>query len=401
MIHQSLSYQWLGPAILISAAVALLCLYFHDRRHTAAVKLAGAYFIAAIGFTQIMLVGGNLSLSNPLVIHGSLFGSHFFLAWGMFSLYGRSFPKLFVGMAILLTSSIVLYTMTDASLYWLRVTADYGFIALIDIVCGFLAWRGRRFRVDFVIVAIFLVHAAQTLLKIGQLYLPGSAAITPETFGTFYLAAMMQTLNAFHAIALAIALFSRFFVSTLAKLTRLADTDPLTGLLNRRAFETAARELRAASAPLPTGLIICDIDHFKTINDCHGHETGDAALQAFARLLHELAGEIAICGRLGGEEFCILLAESDHEMTRLAAIRMRVAAERLKIPAPAGVLHLTASFGCCALESGGDLREAMAVVDAAVYQAKKDGRNLVRAASTVAPEQVAETLFLDRTRATG
>ncbi|MCY0151242.1 GGDEF domain-containing protein [Hoeflea alexandrii] len=140
--------------------------------------------------------------------------------------------------------------------------------------------------------------------------------------------------------------------------------------------------LRAASAPLPTGLIICDIDHFKRVNDRHGHEVGDRTLKAFARLLERETPQTALCARLGGEEFCILVAGLDDEAIRLQAIHLRSAVERLHIATSTGSLRLTASFGYCELAPGDDLPRALAEVDAAVYQAKSDGRNLVRRAGS-------------------
>ena len=101
-------------------------------------------------------------------------------------------------------------------------------------------------------------------------------------------------------------------------------------------------------------------------------------LKTVARLLRNVAGEGSICARLGGEEFCILLPESNAEMTRLTAARLRVAIELQQMVSSGQKFGLTASFGYCELAPGDDLRVAMANTDAAVYQAKADGRNLVR-----------------------
>ena len=401
MIIADLTYQWLGPGILVSGGLAFLMLYLCDHRQVSALKLSGAYLFAATGFTQIMLVHGDMRLANQWVIQTSLFISHFLIVWGVFSLYRRPFPKLIFGLGGAVALGTIAYTNFDESLFWLRVVAAHGFMAFVHVICGVLAWRMRNHKVDMVIAAIFLIQAALTTGRILQLYLPGAELMTPGNFGTSYFAAAVQTSNAFFAIIIGIALFSRYSVSVLIRLNRLAETDPLTGLLNRRAFETAAASLRASSAPLPAGLIICDIDHFKHVNDNHGHDAGDTALKAFACLLQKVAGDTAICTRLGGEEFCVLLAESNSEMTRLTATRLRVATETLRIATTGGPLRMTASFGYCELSPGADLRAAMVAVDAAVYQAKKDGRNLARMA---APEMGAistETPVLDPNRATG
>lgn len=387
-MEAGLTYQWLGPGILVSAGIGFLLFYFHDRRQASAVWLSFSYLSAAVGFMQIMLVRGDLSLSSPVTIQTSLFVSHTLLAGGIHALYRRRFPMFVYGLPALAALAVVSFSLFVKPDFALRVTADFGFMAFVYALCGLVAWRSRSHRVDAVIAAIFLFQAGVTLIRIGQIYLPGAPPITPQSFGTFYLAAALQTANAFFAIALGVALFTRYFVDALAKLTHLADTDPLTGLLNRRALERRAETLRNFSAPRPVGLIVCDIDHFKRVNDEYGHEAGDQALKAFARMLEEAAGASAVAARLGGEEFCVLLPESTGEMTWLAAIRLRMAAEALRIATSSGMLTLTASFGYREVATGDDLRVAMAEVDAAVYQAKKDGRNLVRMAGSALAQPV-------------
>ena len=389
-MDSGLTYQWLGPGVLIAGAIGFLLLRFHDRKQASALWLAGSFVFAAIGYTQIMLVGGDMSLSSPALIQTSLFGCFTMQVAGIFALYRQRFPVRAFGVPALLALAVVGWTMIDTSLFWLRATADFGVMALANVLCGLAAWRARSHRIDAIIAGIFLLQATVISIRVVQVFLP-SAAVTPEGFGTFHFTPAMQTANALYAIALATALLSRYFVSTFIALARLADTDPLTGLLNRRAFESRAEALRAACAPQPAGLIICDIDHFKRINDGHGHEAGDAALKAFADLLAKTAGPSAICARLGGEEFCVLLPDATAEMTWLAAIRMRMATETLRVRAPSGLVTMTASFGCLSVAPGEDLRRAMNAADAAMYQAKADGRNLVRQADAQSCGQAGDT----------
>ena len=107
-------------------------------------------------------------------------------------------------------------------------------------------------------------------------------------------------------------------------------------------------------------------------------------MKSVAQLLQNTAGDGAICARLGGEEFCILLPGSNGEMTRLTAARLRVAIEMQQMVSAGRKFGLTASFGYCELVPEDDLRSAMARTDTAVYQAKADGRNFVRIAPAVA-----------------
>ncbi|HEV8551076.1 MAG TPA: diguanylate cyclase [Polyangiaceae bacterium] len=167
-----------------------------------------------------------------------------------------------------------------------------------------------------------------------------------------------------------------------ARLESLAMSDPLTGLANRRAVEVALnRDLaRADREKTWISVVTLDVDHFKRVNDTHGHATGDQVLVALSQLLKTglRAGDLA--GRIGGEEFLTILPDTDPDGARVAAerLRARIAAERL--PLPDGELGFTASLGVASLRGPGCLRASAALVeraDAALYEAKHGGRNRV------------------------
>ncbi len=167
------------------------------------------------------------------------------------------------------------------------------------------------------------------------------------------------------------------------QLRLLAATDPLTGLPNRRAFlETAGRELAGAGRRnRPVALVMLDIDHFKRVNDRHGHAAGDEALRRVAETCRDSlrAGDLA--GRLGGEEFCLLLPDTDLPAAAGVAERVRQTVAATPIPLPDGaVLHLTISLGVAiaqAPESPGALDDTLGRADRALYRAKDNGRDRV------------------------
>lgn len=159
----------------------------------------------------------------------------------------------------------------------------------------------------------------------------------------------------------------------------LASTDTLTGLPNRGSFFATARMemARAARSGQPLALLMADLDHFKRINDNWGHQTGDNALRAFAGVcLERLRDEDAI-GRLGGEEFGILLPGCDAEAAMSAADRLRAALAEVTVSSPTlPGPRLTVSPGVTSiLPSDADLDAAIARADRALYIAKRDGRN--------------------------
>jgi diguanylate cyclase (GGDEF)-like protein len=157
------------------------------------------------------------------------------------------------------------------------------------------------------------------------------------------------------------------------ELIRLAETDPLTGSYNRRAFFNRARSA-ADQNRQPGGIsaILADIDHFKRINDTHGHDVGDVAITAVANLF---AGE-GISGRLGGEEFGIVIPGCGLDDATAQAERLRARVESLQIGGSAN-LNLSCSFGVSTW-AGDDTVEALIKrADIALYAAKSGGRNRV------------------------
>jgi len=169
-----------------------------------------------------------------------------------------------------------------------------------------------------------------------------------------------------------------------ADLTRLATLDPLTGVYNRRTMtELATRAIADATRRArPLSLLALDIDHFKRINDEFGHEAGDAALCTFVELVRSSLRREDLISRLGGEEFVVVLPDTDENTAGLLAERVR---ERIADPgfAIAGwPVQMRVSIGVAALGSEvGDLKTLLRAADLALYAAKRGGRNRVVAAS--------------------
>ncbi|GEP00187.1 GGDEF domain-containing response regulator [Methylobacterium haplocladii] len=165
-------------------------------------------------------------------------------------------------------------------------------------------------------------------------------------------------------------------------LIRLAETDPLTGLTNRRAFMRRAHEAVAdAGAGGSLAAILVDIDHFKRINDAHGHDVGDEAIKAVASLI---SGN-GIAGRLGGEEFALLLPDRDIARALVVAERLRRRVVALRIPAEGGPVKLSCSFGVSAWRSGETVDGLLKRADIALYEAKSTGRDRVVSAREERP----------------
>jgi two-component system, chemotaxis family, sensor kinase Cph1 len=176
------------------------------------------------------------------------------------------------------------------------------------------------------------------------------------------------------------------------QLAALASSDGLTGIPNRRAFDERLREewTRAARSGRPLGLIILDLDFFKQYNDHFGHPTGDTCLKSIARLLDDTRRATDFAARVGGEEFALLLPETDRDGALAVAEATRANIERLGTAhpkCPAGIM--TASLGVACLQAGKaeTAHDLMKMADRALYEAKRQGRNRVvlQASSAAAP----------------
>jgi len=175
-------------------------------------------------------------------------------------------------------------------------------------------------------------------------------------------------------------------IDLLSDLKREASTDTLSGLLNRRGFEAEASAAiaRCQQDGLPVCVLIADLDHFKRVNDTYGHAVGDRVVSAFGDLIAAVRHPGMVTGRIGGEEFAILLPGAS-----LAAGRRFAESLRTRLTATCAgrvptTLRPTASLGRCQAAQGEDLYHLLNLADDALYEAKNTGRKKVcTAAPTV------------------
>jgi len=167
------------------------------------------------------------------------------------------------------------------------------------------------------------------------------------------------------------------------ELTRLATTDPLTSAANRRHFLSQAEQEmeRAGRYGRQLGVVMIDIDHFKAVNDGHGHAAGDAVLVAVAAACRSLLRDVDCLGRIGGEEFALLLPETSLVGASEVAERLRQAIAATQVTVGHHVLHVTASLGAAERrDDDAGFDALLARADAALYRAKASGRDRVELA---------------------
>src|SRR5713226_8338746 len=161
----------------------------------------------------------------------------------------------------------------------------------------------------------------------------------------------------------------------------MAITDALTGLYNRRYMETHVGTLveQAAARGKPLTVLVLDIDYFKSINDTHGHDAGDDVLREFALRIRRSIRGIDLACRYGGEEFVVVMPETDLAVATMVAerLRRRVAGEPFAIQQGSRGIEVTISIGIAALAPGDNPASVLKRADQALYRAKRDGRNRV------------------------
>jgi diguanylate cyclase (GGDEF)-like protein len=165
------------------------------------------------------------------------------------------------------------------------------------------------------------------------------------------------------------------------ELARLASTDALTGLPNRRYFlDVANREVeRMRRFSVSASVIMIDLDHFKDVNDTYGHATGDEVLRSSSRALQQRLREIDVLARLGGEEFVVVLPETDAQGAASAAEKLRCSLTNATVDSGDNEIKMTASFGVAQVRSDDkSVDDVLDRADSALFEAKHSGRNCVR-----------------------
>lgn len=245
--------------------------------------------------------------------------------------------------------------------------------ALLVLLAAWRAWRRGNRQAGFFLIS-WLPLLALTVLRVLQLIigLPLPA----------WLAYGFPFSMAYAAVVITVGLADRTLQARRERdqAHRLAEFDPLTGALNRRAVLTRLRVAYADArqSRRPLGLLFLDLDHFKRINDSHGHAAGDDCLIAVAGAIQAELRELDWLGRYGGEEFLVVLPDAAALNARIVAERIRLRATELRVAAADEELRLTVSIGIALLDNATPTPEALIEhADIALYRAKAQGRNRV------------------------
>jgi len=255
------------------------------------------------------------------------------------------------------------------------------FAAVLALMAGADILRGAGFRrpVTLLLLMPYLVLAGAALWRASGLlgWVPAGLGLAGLTTNA-PLALVRLVVN----LSVTTGLIALVLQRLIARVRHLTRRDPLTGLLNRRAIEEHLQRLQSQVDRGRThALVLLDVDHFKRINDELGHAGGDAALHHLAEVLGEALRTTDCFGRVGGEEFAVLMPDTDEAGALLVAERLRRLLQERPLTWVDKIWPMSASFGVAAMRLGdAHGKDAMARADAAMYAAKARGRNRVQRA---------------------
>lgn len=338
---------------------------------------AVSYFLGGTAFLADIFRDGFNEVTITILINGLYMATLLVLIASLAIHFSKPIPYRYLGiMASVSMLGMAWFLLVDYNVTYRTAWMNFGSGLLLLSTLSMVPHKNCATIYKFiywVLVVTFLQFFIRTTLTI---YLP-SDPLTMENYRTSaYLVAFNFTIT-LASMSLALTLCVAVAMEEISNMQRLLETDPLSGLINRRGFEQEAEEriAIASTRKVPLCLIVCDIDHFKNVNDKYGHAFGDKVIKVFGSILKGACRRTDLVARVGGEEFCMLLPVATKEMGLLVANSAR---EHFMQHAFSGIpsdTRFTASFGVAQIEPGDTYGDLFKRADEALYEAKNSGRN--------------------------
>ncbi|MFC3207144.1 GGDEF domain-containing protein [Aquamicrobium soli] len=381
-MQTGLSIALLNPAIAAVLAAAFLVLWTYQRASFHLLMLAFGYAASGVGFLlQYFSLPFTTFATEKLASCVAFTLAVVCITTAIQSRYVRRIP--YGAVAALALGGIAAFSwflFVEPDLTWRIYAANFAFGGLCLLCAAELRPVRREGPIQRVLFWLTLVAASNFLVRT----LVAVALHGPfVSYDGFYTSAYWTTTQLVHAtlsLMTALCLLTATVTDMMGRLKAQSDTDPLSGLLNRRGFEERAAALleRSAHNNLPVALVLADLDHFKAVNDRHGHAAGDRVIVDFATKIRLVAGARGVAGRIGGEEFAVILPLADLGAARLFAETVRTLFSTGNTDGLSPGTRMTASFGVAARSGQEPLAPLMERADEALYKAKQNGRDSVR-----------------------
>jgi diguanylate cyclase (GGDEF)-like protein len=367
-------------------AASFMAVAFHDVGRAPARWLASGYLLGMVYFAIEFSIPAFTDARPAVVAAFAVFlGATMAFNVGLARKYGIATPwppMLF----FLVAATIAVYFVQDLPRQSLARMMAYQLpYAVMQFVGLAIVWssRQRRGRLDRILMAVLAASGVQFASKPFIAHALGGWGANPQAYLQSGYALVSQSLGTVFGLALALLILAILVREVLADVTSKSETDTLSGLLNRGAFTRQAEQavLGAVRQAVPVALVIADLDHFKSINDSFGHASGDRVIETFAGFLRGAAARHHVAGRIGGEEFAVILPGANLAAARLFAEGTRSAFGTLPIDGLPPDNRCTASFGIAELHPSETIADLMRRADEALYLAKNAGRDCVRASA--------------------
>lgn len=370
-----------NATILTVVAFAFAAAYHSQERAAHWLSWMAANLVLAVALVIFMLEPFLPPFVIGTVAHGLLF-----LGFGLRLKAAREFAGGTIGSLPVYLPTLAFVALTGLPVMYaypaLTYTiANFGLATVTGLVLyEFWKDRGDRLPSRYGLFFVYAIMAASFGFRGFQGLFTGASfeELLPKD-GVLIAHLVVALIHTVGAGAFAISLAYERNAETLRKDAR---SDALTGLTNRRGFEEHVRALLSGAGRQPFSLILFDVDHFKAVNDLHGHATGDTALRACADILKRHARPGDVVARIGGEEFAAVLDGNSEAQARAIAEKVRIALISAGVASSAGPVKLTVSAGITHSDAHSDDFDAvMRKADAALYRAKHKGRNRTETAS--------------------
>ncbi len=380
-MHTDLSISLLNPLISLVLAMSfyLLWRYRQDRRYLAALALA--YVGSSAGFLLQRFelpIGLDLTKLFSIIIFTL---ATICMASAVVARFGRRIPlAAFVTLGSCGVAAFAWFMFVEPSLTWRIYMLNFAFGGICLIVAAEIRVIASKGQIEKLLLVLSTLTGLNFLLRpLIAIAIGGDYQSYEGMQSSLYWTSTVLS-HALLSLLIALTLFAAEAQDAMRQLKAESLTDPLSGLLNRRGFEAKASMLldSCARSNLPVALVIADLDQFKALNDKHGHAAGDRVIVEFSTRLRMAAGDRGVAGRLGGEEFAVVLPLADPGAARLLAEAVRAVFAAEAIDGLPPDVRVTASFGVAARSGDEGLSQLMSRADEALYHAKKSGRDSVR-----------------------
>lgn len=378
---QQIYVSLLNPALsmVLSAAFLVVWLFRRDQRHVCG--MSASYFAIAVAFILQSFDFGLGYEWSKFISNAILFAAAFLLASAALARQGLAVPNLAFALCCVAGMTLVAWGLWGNASFQMRVfAANWGLASICLIATVVMRKDKQPRRIDrFVMLMMALrgleLFARPTLVALFD----GFSVAEPNIVSPYWVTTSFAT--ALFSLLFALSLLTAVATDALYELRAEASTDPLSGVLNRRGFDQQCTALLADtnSSVVPSVLVLADLDNFKALNDRYGHQSGDQVIASFGNILRDVVGFAHPVGRVGGEEFALLLHGGDAETGKAVALGLGLSLSELTGTSNAGKVleQTTASFGIAQRRDNEGLTDMMRRADAALYEAKRAGRNCV------------------------